>query len=95
MINPKYALQMDYNYETFRKALTILANSINLTDEEADLYYLRCKAELYNMDFDNYKNDFSELEHKIDLIEKAPKESCRKSYYDKEKEFKNDRSKRV
>jgi hypothetical protein len=85
--NPsRYTMQVERNYEIFKKAISELVGSPNLSAEEADKNYLYIKARLYNINPDDYKNNIDAMEREIINIETEERklvESMRKPYYSK------------
>jgi hypothetical protein len=71
MINSNYIMQDYRNYEIFKEALRVLAYNDNLSEDEVDIKYLYLKAQLYNIDVDNFKNNLSGLEQTIRNIESS------------------------
>jgi hypothetical protein len=82
MINPKYASQIQRNYESYKQAISRFCRNQNMTDsEERNLFV---KADLYNIDPTDFVDDFIGLEQAIDAVEiseRKIKSSDREDYY--------------
>ena len=69
MINPKYAVTIQRNFEGYKQAISRFCRNQNMTDAEEQTHRLYAKAELYNIDITDFIDDLVGLEQAIDVVE--------------------------
>ena len=86
MINPKYAITIQRNYEGYKQAISRFCRNQNMTDSEEQNRQLYAKADLYNIDPTDFIDDLVGLEQAIDAVEiseRKIKSSDREDYYNR------------
>lgn len=86
MINPKYAIQIQRNFEGYKQAISRFCRNQNLTDREEQTQQLYAIAELYNIDTTDFIDDLVGLEQAIDAVEMSDRRiesSDREDYYNR------------